>query len=57
MNIEELFVNTTKNFLEKQTSGGNNAAKNVKNQKSNKNGKTISIDDIKENKKQKGGCC
>jgi hypothetical protein len=57
VNIEELFVNTTKNFLEKQTSGGNNAAKNVKNQKNNKNGKTISIDDIKETKKQKGGCC
>ncbi len=57
MNIEELFVNTTKNFLEKQTNGSNNAAKNVKNTKSNKNAKTISIDDIKESNKQKGGCC
>ena len=55
MNIEELFISTTKNFLEKQTN--NNNSKNIKTQKSNKNTKGISIDDIKEPKKQKGGCC
>lgn len=53
-NIEELFIHTTKDFLEKQTNN-----KNTKNIKSNKNAKgMISIDDIKEPRKStKKGCC
>ena len=54
MNIDELFINTTRNFLEKQTNN-----KNSRVSKSNKYSKgMISIDDIKEPKKSsKNGCC
>lgn len=53
-NIDELFITTTKNFLEKQTNDKNIKKKNLSTTK----GGMISIDDIKEPKKaQKNDCC
>jgi len=54
LNIDELFITTTKDFLEKQTNN-----KNTKNAKNNRNTKgMISIDDIKEPKKSTNNeCC
>lgn len=52
MNIDELFINTTKNFLEKQTNNKSNRTTI-----NNKNSKGITIDDIKEPKSQKSDCC
>jgi GTPase SAR1 family protein len=53
LNIDELFITTTKNFLEKQSNN-----KNTKSNNNNKNSKgMITIDDIKESKKSSNGCC
>ena len=54
MNIDDLFINTTRNFLEKQATNTNNS-KTI-NRQNSRITKVISIDDIKEPKKKKG-CC
>ncbi len=53
VNIDELFFNITKVFLERQTS--NNVKKEQKREKSMKNG--ISVEKINDNKKKKNNCC
>jgi GTPase SAR1 family protein len=54
VNIEELFLGITKNFLEKQQS---NNIKKDKKDKNLKNNKPISVEKLSEPKKKKGGCC
>jgi Ras-related protein Rab-1A len=55
VNIDELFLGITKNFLEKQTS--NIIKKDVKSNKNMKNNKPISVEKLSEPSKKKKGCC
>ncbi len=55
LNIEELFLGITKNFVEKQAT--NNIKKDNKKDKNLKNNKPISVEKLSENNKKKGGCC
>ena len=57
LNIEELFMGITKNFLDKQVAGNANSKKNPKGGKNIKNTKNINVEKINENTKKKGGCC
>ena len=58
LNIEELFMGITKNFLDKQVSGNANVKKDPIGGKNIKNtSKNIKVDTISENTKKKGGCC
>ncbi len=52
-NIEELFLNVTKSYLEKNSS----PIKNEKKEKNFKNSKQISVDKMNEDPKKKKGCC
>jgi GTPase SAR1 family protein len=56
INIEDLFLGITKNFLEKQAS---NSIKKEKKEKNLKNNKPISVEKLSEQtkNKKKGGCC
>ncbi len=56
LNIDELFLSITKNFLEKQTSISS-VIKKVKKDKNLKNNNPITVDKLNETGKRTSGCC
>ena len=52
-NIEDLFINVTKLYVQKNS----NSIKNEKKEKNLKNSKQISIEKLSEGSKKKKGCC